>query len=280
MHLVELLEQPDPVVGARDLAREPAQLRGEEVVLLASALAERARVVGEQLLLLEQRGVQLLADGVVAGGLVLLLDEESGERLERVARLGADGRELLPRRGVLHLERHELARVLRRGAGLADGAVDVDPRNDREVEVVHALAQRAGDLGQPGARGVGQILLGAQLVEEEREDALQSRVQVGRGLALPIPPRRRQLAPAQDRAREVAVDPLGRRERVIGERAESREPGGGPLLVPAERVGREVVELLVVGGEAKAAGLHRRLGELLLQERIGEVGERRHGPLP
>jgi hypothetical protein len=117
-------------------------------------------------------------------------------------------------------------------------------------------------------------------VEEQREHALQAGVQIGRRLLLPGALRRDQLAPAEDRRRKIAVDPLVRRQGVIRERAEPLEPGARPLLVAPEGVRREIVESLVVGGEAEAAREHRGLGELLLQEGVGEIGERRHGLLP
>lgn len=60
----------------------------------SSALAKRAGVVRQQLLLFQKRRVEVLADGVVPARLVLLLLEERTERVEGVTGLAADGREL------------------------------------------------------------------------------------------------------------------------------------------------------------------------------------------
>ena len=83
-----------------------------------------------------------------------------------------------------------------------------------------------------------------------------------------------ELAAAEDGRREVAVDALGRAQRVVSDRAESLQPGGGALVVAAERIGGQIVQALVVLGEAEAAREHWRLRELLLEEGVGEVGER------
>src|SRR5207237_7573270 len=114
----------------------PPQLRGEQVVLLRAALAQGSRVVREQLLLRQQGRVQLLADRVLARRLVLLLLEELAERLEGVAGHRTGGGQLLAGGGVLDLLRDELARVLRRGAGLPDRGLAADARPDAQVPVL------------------------------------------------------------------------------------------------------------------------------------------------
>ena len=278
--LVQLGQQADPVVGVGDLAGQPPELGREEVVLLSPSLAQRSRVVGQQLLLREHRAVEGLADRVVAARGVPLALEEAGEGVERIAGLGPDRRELLAPGWILHLLRHQLAGVLGRGAGLPDRAIDVDAWDDREVEVVHSLAQRPRHLGEACPRGLGELPLRAQAVEEQREHTLKAWIQVGRRLPLPDPPRRRELAAPEDRGREVAVDALRGREGLVREGPEALQPLAGPLVVAPEGVSREVVEPFVVGGEAKAARQDRRLREFLRDEGLDQLRERRHRRLP
>ena len=59
----------------------------------------------------------------------------------------------------------------------------------------------------------------------------------------------------------------------------SRNRSSQAVAKPATLVGRlrEVVELVVVLGQAEAAGAHRRIGELGGEEVVREIGERRHG---
>ncbi len=68
MVLVELAQHRHPVVRARDLARQAAQLRGHPLVLGAAPLAQCPRVVAEQFLLPQQAVVALLSDGPAPAG--------------------------------------------------------------------------------------------------------------------------------------------------------------------------------------------------------------------
>src|SRR5258707_649263 len=86
---------------------------------------------------------------ISSGGVLLLREEDSAEGVDGVGALRAGAREPLAGRGVGDLLRDELACVLRGCASLADRAIDVDLGNDREVEVVHPLADRSRHLRQP-----------------------------------------------------------------------------------------------------------------------------------
>ena len=89
-------------------------------------------------------------------------------------------------------------------------------------------------------------------------------------VTLPGLERREDQAPAQDRAREVAVDGVVDRQRlpVGGDLADALEPAEvrpGVGVAPPEGVGRQVVEAVVVLGEAVAAGRDRGAGEVRLR---------------
>src|SRR5207237_2766760 len=128
----------------------------------------------------------------------------------------------------------------------------VNAGDDREIEVVHALAQGPRHLGQARPRRLGELLLRAEAMEEQREHALKAWVQVGRRLPLPDPPRRRQLAAPEDRGREVAVDALRGREARVREGAKTLQPLAGSLVVAPDGVSGEIGDPLVVAREAKA----------------------------
>ena len=137
---------PRPAV---DLLRDAVRLRGEQVPLLAALLAQCARVEREQLLLLKERGVELLADRVVAFRRILALLEECRELFERLAGRRARVGQALPRGRVGHFRGHELARVFRRGLGLTDGALEVDAWRARDVDVGDAVLDVLRDLREP-----------------------------------------------------------------------------------------------------------------------------------
>jgi hypothetical protein len=270
--LVQLVKERDPVLVAGYLLRQPAQLRGEEVVLLAAALAQLARVVREQLLFAEERGVHGLSDRVPPGRLLLEVLQVRGEPVERLRRRRAGRRELLAGRRVLHLARHEFARIPARGFRLADGALDVDRWRERGVEVRDAVLDRGRHLLEARARRIGQLALGPDAVQEEHEDALQAGVEIRRRLALPHLVRMEDLAPAEDRDQEVAIDGRGP-ETLVRDGAETRQPLEVALLAPLERRRRDVIELLVIRGQAERARVHRRVLVLLFQETHREVRE-------
>ncbi|TMC30537.1 MAG: hypothetical protein E6J27_02645, partial [Chloroflexi bacterium] len=127
-------------------------------------------------------------------------------------------------------------------------------------------------------------------MEEEREDAVEPRVQVRRRLPAPHLQGLSDLTAAQDRDKQVAVDALGRREPIVRDRAKAAEPRVVGVDARADRRFTDIVETLVVFGEAEARREGGRVVVLLLQERIDERGERRrqarppsvglNGPLP
>src|SRR5581483_8742393 len=113
-----------------------------------------------------------------------------------------------------------------------------------------------------------------EAMQEEREDPIQSGMEVGRGLAAPRLQRDRELAPAQHRDEQVAIDALRRREVGIRDGAESREPGRVALDAPPEALSRGDVQLVVVFGEPEARRERGRVLVPLLQERVDELTER------
>src|SRR5439155_1635817 len=122
---------------------------------------------------------------------------------QRLTEAGARGfraglSEALFRRGVLDLRGNELARVPRRGPGLTDRALGIDAWRPREVEIRDAVFDVGRHAFEPRRRGGGQLALGAQAVEEEREHPVQAGVQVVVRLSLPHLERLVELAPTQD----------------------------------------------------------------------------------
>src|SRR5438093_50495 len=273
-----------------DLLRDPVRFHREQIPLLASLLTQLARAEREHLLLAQQRAVGLLADCVVAFRVGLPLVKEGREVLERARRLRAGLEETLLRRGLLHLRRHELARVLRGRARLPDSPLEIHTRRAQEIEVRDPVGDVARDLREPRGGGFGELALGAESMEEKREDAVEPRVQVRRRLPAPHLQGLSDLTAAQDRDEQVAVDALGRREPIVRDRAKAAEPRVVGVDARADRRFTDIVETLVVFGEAQARREGGRVVVLLLQERIDERGERRrqarppsvglNGPLP
>ena len=107
------------------------------------------------------------------------------QTLERLAGRRARVGQALPRGRVGHFRGHELARVFRRGFGLTDGALEVDARRARDVDVGDAVLDVLRDLREPRPRGVRKIFLRTKAMEEQREHAVQPWVQIRRGLAPP-----------------------------------------------------------------------------------------------
>src|SRR5439155_85312 len=128
--------------------------------------------------------------------------------------------------------------------------------------------------------GFGELALGAESMKEEREDAVQPRVQVRRRLPAPHLQRLSDLTAAQDRDEQVAVDALRRREPIVRDRAKAAEPRVVGVDAGADRRFTDIVEPLVVFGEAQARREGGRVVVLLLQERIDERRERRRQGTP
>src|SRR5438876_4117646 len=107
VYVVQALADLRPRPAAVDLLSDLVRLAREKVVLFASAFAEPARVKGKELLLAEQSRVELLADRVVAARAGSVGLEECREVLVRAGGRRARFGDLLPKRRILHLSRHE-----------------------------------------------------------------------------------------------------------------------------------------------------------------------------
>ena len=173
----------------------------------------------------------------------------------------------MPERGVLHLRRHELARIARGRFRLADRAVHVDRWNEREVHVRLAVGHVFGHGKEARARRIGEVALGPEAVEEERENAAQRRIQIGVRLALPIEARLVQLAPAKRGEDDVAIDALVRSQGVVGD--------GRKALGRQSSLCREVFRALVVRREAEHAGPGGRFFVAFREVVLDERGKRR-----
>ena len=132
---------------------------------------------------------------------------------------------------------------------------------------------------RPHARhgGVDQLLHRAQPMQEEAEDAGHARVEVDVGLPAPDLEVLDDLPPAQGADHEVAVD-APRRSRAPPRPRPGTRSSHARVRAPAPLEGGlgQVVELLVVLGQAEAAGANGRFGELGVEEVVGQLGERRH----
>ena len=280
VHAIQPLARRHPVAAAIDLLRDLVRFAREQVVLLAAALAEVARTVGEELLFPEERGVEVLADRVVAGRAALVLAEVGREVVVRVRGGPARGGDPLAIRRVRDLRRHELARVPGRRLRLSDRPLDVDPGREGEVDVRFAVGDVLPSRLEPRARRVRELALGPQTMEEEGEHALERRVQVGVRLALPLRARLHELAAAQRREHRVPIDPLPRVQVRIGDRPEPPGPLQDARIAPAEGLRRQVFRAFVVLGQPERARPARRLLVPLLEVIADERGERgrRHDP--
>ena len=275
MDVVEAFARRDPVTAAIHFTRDLVRLVRQEVVLLAAPLTKLARAEWQELFLPEQRRVQLLADRVVAGAACEVLLKKGRELLVGLRCGRARHRDLFTGAGLRDLRRHELARVPRGSLRLADGALGVDAGHEREVDVGLARGHVTRGGLQAHARGVGELAVGTQTMEEEDEHALERRVEVGVRLTAPVQTRAHELAPAQRREDGVAIDALGGVEVLVAESAETREPRGDLFIPPAEGLGRQVLGTLVVFREPEHAGPARGLVVALLQIVANERRERR-----
>src|SRR5207244_7492556 len=165
VYVVQALADLRPRPAAVDLLSDLVRRAREKVVLFASAFAEPARVKGKELLLAEQSRVELLADRVVAARAGSVGLEECREVLVRAGGRRAGFGDLLPKRRILHLSRHELSRVPRRCLRLADGALDIHARGEREVQVRLPVGDLLRHRVQPRAGRVGEVALRAQAME-------------------------------------------------------------------------------------------------------------------
>ena len=130
-------------------------------MLLATAFAQLGSAERQELLLAEERGVELLADRPIAQRALFIRLEVSREVVERLRGLGAGFGQALLRRRVRDLGRHELARVARRGPRLTDRALCIHTRRPREVEIRDAVLDVRRHAIEPLHRGVGELALGA-----------------------------------------------------------------------------------------------------------------------
>ena len=115
-----------------------------------------------------------------------------------------------------------------------------------------------------------------QPVEEKAEDAAQPGIQIRVGLASPHQEVVDDPAPVEGADHQVAIDRVVEGQLVRIHLVEARQPGGiGPASSLEGGLG-EVVELVVVLGQAQPAGMDRRVRHLGVEELSGELGEGRH----
>ena len=132
------------------------------------------------------------------------------------------------------------------------------------------------DLPQARDRCVDQLSHRPQPVEKEAEDAAQARVEIGVGLASPHQEVVDDPSPVENADHQVAVDRVVEGELVRIHLVEAGQPRGiGPGSSLEGGLG-EVVELVVVLGQAEPAGMDRRVRHLGVEELSGELGEGRH----
>ena len=210
-----------PVWRACDAVGQHAHLRVQPVELALAHLAQRPGVVGERLPLLEHGRVALLSEDPRAVGLVRERAQEGSPSLERLRDRRPGGAQT-----VLELERRdlvgqELADVA--GAALRRGGRPVDDQRvrKRRVQVGAALLQQTGGPGQAGAGGLDEVLIRAQSMQEQREQAVGDGARVGERVAAPASPFRLDQAPAQHRDGKVTVDPLVGGQVRVRQRLES-----------------------------------------------------------
>ncbi len=122
---------------------------------------------------------------------------------------------------------------------------------------------------QPGDGGIDEVGLRAQPVQEQAEQAAGDGRRVGHGVPAPELERRHDQPAPQRRAREVTVDLAVEREAVVGHRIEAREERRRRRVPGTEGILGQVVEPLVVLGQAEAAG-GDRLGLEVGTEQIVE----------
>ena len=253
-----------------DLPRDAVGLGREEVPLLAALLAQLACTEREQLFLLQQRGVELVPDGVIALCALLALLEKYRELIEGAGCRCTCLAQTLSFTGVFHFTWHKVARVLRRGFRLADRAFEIDPRRPCDVDVREAVLDVPRYLAKAGARGFGELLLGTQPVQEEREDTVEAGIEIGRGLAPPHLEGPDQLPAAEHGDQQIPVDALVRRQLGVRDAGETGVPRVVRLDALLERRRGGVVEALVVLGESQARRERGGVVVLLLQERVDE----------
>ena len=260
---------------AGDLAGQAPHLAKQQLDLVETALVEGPRVEVEVLGLAQDRGVVLLPERPLAGRRGPHLLEEGGVRLKRVSCLGAGGSEVGPML-LGDVGRQKVAHVARTGTCLVDRPLQDDERHQRWPQVRAAGREVGGDGAQPGRRRRRELALGTQPVEKQDEDAAHPRVEVEVGLAAPDLPGVVDGTLAELGHGEVAVDRLVKRQLVVAEGGESVEPGGGARSIGLDRLGRQVVELVVVLGQTEVRGTHGVGGVLLVEELGGKVSEGRH----
>ena len=280
--LVVLVEDLDVVGVAGGIPGERRHLGVEPVELRLPAGAQRAGVVAQHLALLEDPRVAVLAQLPAPVG-------SSEEGLEvrdpavemRRGRLRRRAQAFLAAR-VLDIPPDEVADVARGASRRVGAALDDQRVGEVRVEVRDPGVDGPLDLPQARDRRVDQVGLRAQPMEEQREQAARHGTRVLHRVPLPGLERREDQPPPQDRAREVAVDGVVDRERlpVGGDLADALQPTEvrpGVGLAPPEGVGGQVVEAVVVLGEAVAAGRGRGAGEVRLQEVVERRVEDRVG---
>ena len=267
------------VSGASGAAGEVAHLGGEPVVLRLAADAQAAGIVGERLALAQQARVALLAELPGArrpAGQVL---QERAERLQGNGG-GLAGRGHASAVGrVGDLAGQQVAHVSRQGPGGAERAAHDERMGHRRLQVGAPVLQGPRGLLQAGDRRRGELGLGPQAVQEQAEQPVGDGVRVGQRVATPVGPVGQDQPPAEDGPDEVAIDRLGGREIRRGHVVQAGQPAHRRRVARLEGPCREVVQPLVIGGQAEAAGGHRIGLEFLVQERVDQRLKVGHGRL-
>ena len=112
-------------------------------------------------------------------------------------------------------------------------------------------------------------------MQEEPKDAAKTGIQVRVGVAAPDLPAAEDRPPMQARDRQIAVNGVIEAEVAGVEGAELLHPMGGPLCPSDEGGFGEVLEQLVVLGQAQGAGEGRRLVVFLIEKgarKLSKVG--------
>ncbi len=245
------LEHRRPVATSVDAARQVAHLGVQAVVFGLPELAQTAGVERQRFALAQEPRVALLAELPCPSGAAGEVVEEGDPALERLGGTRARGGDEVTLGAGREVGRQELAEVpdaAPRGSGATR-----DDQRVRQIgrQVGHALFQGPRRFREPSGRRRRELGLGTKPVEEQTEDALQHRARVGLWVAPPALPVGQDLAAAEHRDGKVAIDPLLLVEVRVGHALEPLPPARGVRVTTAERLGRQVVEAVVVSASAR-----------------------------